>query len=281
MHSRSHTPSEAPTHGNRIDQSRIDRFYLNNSGFWIHAIHRLEHIQDQTLLDHNPIILTIQIAPQNSTSILKKSTYFEANPSILKRVGTMEALRAAWIAYPPSVSDPTHKFTFAWICLRKTLKTIQEQVIATDQPLDILLSQLVQLKMDILDKSNHQQRHDHEQVHKQIRETELQEANRLRSLSRVRWMGIGDETYRTFFILVQAKQQRETMLILLTDEDDTIEDEGKIIEEVGCFYTKLCTSEGSSPEVLAAREELLGYVSICVTEDQSRKIEAVPTGEEV
>lgn len=81
--------------------------------------------------------------------------------------------------------------------------------------------------MDILDESNHEQRQDYEQVRRQIRETKLQEANCLHSLSKVRWMGIGDEPYKTFFILVKSKQQRETMPILLMDKDDIIEDKGK------------------------------------------------------
>lgn len=61
----------------------------------------------------------------------------------------MEALHATWIAHPLGPMDPTPKFTIAWICLRKTLKTIQEQTLATAQPLDLLLSQLVQLKLDL------------------------------------------------------------------------------------------------------------------------------------
>lgn len=130
------------THGNRLDQSRIDKFYLSDYGFWIHAIHKLEHVQDQTLLDHDPIILKIQIDTQNSTLDLKKTAYFQSKLSLLKREGTMDALWATWIAHPFKVFDPTWKFTLAWNCLKKMLKTIQEQVIATDHPLNPLLSQL-------------------------------------------------------------------------------------------------------------------------------------------
>lgn len=101
------------SHGEIIDQSRLDRFYLSDCGFWTHAIHRLEHIQDQTLSDHDPIILTNQTAPQTTTSSLKKTSYFKDNPSILKREGTMEALQAAWTAHPIGISDPTLKFSLA------------------------------------------------------------------------------------------------------------------------------------------------------------------------
>lgn len=71
------------------------------------------------------------------------------------------------------------------------------------------------------------------------------------------------------------------MPILLTDEDAIIEDESKIMGEVGHFYKKLYMSKGSSPDTLTARDELLSYVSTSVMEEQQLKIEAIPTGEEV
>lgn len=151
----------------------------------------------------------------------------------------MEALRAAWIAHPLGISDPTLKFSFAQIRLRRNLKAIQEQVTTSEQPLDLLLAQLVQIKLDILDKSNHQQRQDYKQVRREIREIELQEANRLCSLSRVKWMGTRDKPYKTFFLLVNAKQQREARPILLTNEDTIIEDESEIMGEVEHFYITL------------------------------------------
>lgn len=49
------------THGNQLDQSRIEKFYISDYAIWIHAIHKLEHVHDQTLSDNDPIILTIQI----------------------------------------------------------------------------------------------------------------------------------------------------------------------------------------------------------------------------
>lgn len=74
-----------------MDQSRLERFYLSGSGFWIHAILKLEHVESQTLPDHDPILLTIQIAPQTSTRH-RLTTYFKENPSFLRKEGTMEAL---------------------------------------------------------------------------------------------------------------------------------------------------------------------------------------------
>lgn len=82
-------------HGHRLDQSRLDRFYLSDQGFWVHAIHHLEHVQNQTLSDHDPIVLTIQLEPLNLFASLKKTSYFKVNPSIIKKEGTLEALKVA------------------------------------------------------------------------------------------------------------------------------------------------------------------------------------------
>lgn len=58
------------------------------------------------------------------------------------------------------------------------------------------------------------------------------------------------------------------MPILLTNEEVTIEDKSKIWREVERFYTRLCTSEGSTPAILAAREELLGFITTRITKGQ-------------
>lgn len=50
-------------HGQRMDQSRIDRFYISDKGHWLHAILKLEHVQSHALYDHDPILLIVQITP--------------------------------------------------------------------------------------------------------------------------------------------------------------------------------------------------------------------------
>lgn len=115
----------------------------------------------------------------NLNHTLKKSSYDKANPSILKREGTMEALRSTWIAHPSGILDPTTKFILAQIHLRRKYKALQKQANSPSQPLDLLLDQLVQLKLDIFDNTNPQLCQEYHQVRNQIREIELNEANRL------------------------------------------------------------------------------------------------------
>lgn len=112
------------THGDKMDQSRLDRFYLSGNNFWIRVLHNLQHIKTQTLSDRDPIILTIQLEPNNLVTTLKKSSYFKANPGVLKREGMMVGLHNAWIAHSTRLSDLTRKFTLAWDHLRNKYKTI-------------------------------------------------------------------------------------------------------------------------------------------------------------
>lgn len=81
-------------------------------------------------------------------------------------------------------------------------------------------------------------------------------------------MGSRDKPYKTFFQLIKIKQQTEAMSLLITAISATIEDDGEIIEEVEHFYSSLCSTSGSSPEVLAAREEIISLVSTRITEEQ-------------
>lgn len=59
--------------GTMMDQFKLDRFYISNNNQWFHAIHKLEHVQNQTPLDHDFIVLKIQLTPslQGSTRTLK------------------------------------------------------------------------------------------------------------------------------------------------------------------------------------------------------------------
>lgn len=45
-------------HEHCLDQSRLDHFYINDKAKWIHVIIKLEHVQNQTLSDHDLILLT-------------------------------------------------------------------------------------------------------------------------------------------------------------------------------------------------------------------------------
>lgn len=110
----------------------------------------------------------------------------------------MDVLQNAWSAHPLGILDPLLKFLLAWKRLHNTYKAIQVQATSSFQTLDLLTAQLVQLKLDILMKLTHQIE-EYDQLRHKIQEIEMNEANHWHSLARVKWLGIGDEPYMTFF----------------------------------------------------------------------------------
>lgn len=93
----------------------------------------------------------------------------------------------------------------------------------------------------------------------------MNKANCWHSMARVKCLGVGDKPYKTFFTLVKIKQQRETMSLLINDSSNSIEDEGEILGEVEQFYTTMCSTSGTSSEVLVSRNEILNFSITHVT----------------
>lgn len=180
-------------HGHRLDQSRLDRFYLSRKGHWIHSITQLEHIQSQTLSDRDLIVLTFQIVKLTLGLQRKKNTYFKASPETLKINGTLDLLKESWNNHPKDLDNHTLKFSQAWKWLRGTYKNIQLKAKSIEPSLSALQSRLLQLKMDILDKSVQHQNEEFQTVRDQIREAEMMEADKIHNLSRIKWLGSNDE----------------------------------------------------------------------------------------
>lgn len=90
-----------------------NRFCISDKVHWIHEVIQLEHVQNQTLSDHDPIVLTLQITASPSSTSVRKTTYFKANPELLKKEGTIPLLQEAWEDHPNLDNNPTQKFALA------------------------------------------------------------------------------------------------------------------------------------------------------------------------
>lgn len=121
-----------------MDQSCIDRFYVIDKGLWMHEILKLRYVQTQTLSNHDPIVLTIQLATPPIPIGQWKSTYFKANSSIIKREGMMHALQEAWESQPSLSEDSIRSFALAWKHIRNKYKEIQDLSKQIEDPFDSL-----------------------------------------------------------------------------------------------------------------------------------------------
>lgn len=86
-------------------------------------------------------------------------------------------------------------------------------------------------------------------------------------------MGIGDKPDKLFFTLLKANQQRENMVVLVTNSNGTIIDEEDILQEVSKFYGPLFKSFGDNKDTRITQRDLLQYTTNQVTQIQQEEIE--------
>lgn len=135
--------------------------------------------------------------------------------------------------------------------------------------------------MNFLDEYAPELQDEFQSVRTQIREAELVEANRIRCLYWIKWLGTGDEPYKLFFVLLKAKQLREAMNTLITDAKLIITDKEEILQEITRFYCNLFESTGNGEEAQLVRRELLCFTTTRVTEDQCQEMEREPTSNKI
>lgn len=70
-------------HGDRLDQSHLDRIYILGLGWWPHQITNLKHVQMLGFLDHDPVVLMIHLTtPSGLAREINRSLFFKANPTL-------------------------------------------------------------------------------------------------------------------------------------------------------------------------------------------------------
>lgn len=107
-------------------ESRLDRFYLSDKGWWIDKIGCLNHLGGSALSDHNPISLCFTM---NVSSPLTrgKVAFFKANPNVVKKLENLARLKAAWLDYPATRPDNSLRFLLACQRFRHCYMDIQRR----------------------------------------------------------------------------------------------------------------------------------------------------------
>lgn len=115
----------------------------------------------------------------------------------------VDALQEAWGDCPTHSSNPTLKFSLAWLYLRFTYKSLQDEAKQVEPPMETLKAKLIRLKMDLLDESEPSQNDEFQMVRTHICKVELTKENKIRNFSRVTWLGRGDEPYKISIVLLK------------------------------------------------------------------------------
>lgn len=90
--------------GTGLNQSRLDCFYASNRGAWFSHVVLIKHDVSQTLLDHYPVIIHLNLVDTNQGS-LPKLTYLKMDVPYLNNAEFRTSLQEAW-GTPAVQQDP-------------------------------------------------------------------------------------------------------------------------------------------------------------------------------
>ncbi|CAM6102384.1 unnamed protein product [Calypogeia fissa] len=173
----------------------------------------------------------------------------------------MALLKSAWENNSEPATCPHRRWDLACKCLRKTYITLQNAPKSDEEYTKALKADLRQLKPDLVDDFTEDALLEFTDKEDQLRDCEENQALHMQQLSRIRWLGQGDEPSHFFFKTLRAKQSRESMKELLLDNNDLLTEPQRIQEEVTRQCLRLYTPEEStaatSMDVREARRKFL------------------------
>ncbi|KAL3691976.1 hypothetical protein R1sor_005627 [Riccia sorocarpa] len=108
--------------GNTLEYARLDRFYASSGADWIDSVEELDHDRSSGLLDHFPIVATLQIGKEDQPR-KEWRTYFKCRMEDVQIAGIKEELKEAWRNNPPSVCDARVRWDLGWQRLKRVLQT--------------------------------------------------------------------------------------------------------------------------------------------------------------
>ncbi|CAM6099079.1 unnamed protein product [Calypogeia fissa] len=223
--------------GNSLEQSRIDRIYLGEDGWWMSGIKELTHEVGQAISDHDPVILKAAITIDQTTASPRFTTYFKAKAAILKKIDNIARLKQAWEDGDSTETCPHRLWDAACKRLRCTYISLHNAPQSDEEYARSLRTDLRVLKSKMLDQFTMEALEDY---------SSKEQALHVQQLSRIRWLGQGDEPSRFFFRTLKAKQRREAMTELLLDSGSLLTNPSQILEEVTRQCQKLYTPEDST-----------------------------------
>lgn len=168
-------------------ESRLDRFYISNQGWWLEGISKLQHAGGSAFSDHDPILLIFTTTASLITR--GKISFFKDNPAVVRKDDDLKRLETTWNDYPDTQVGYPLRFLLACQRLRHCYMNIQKTPADKDEHLALLRERLQQIKVSISDSYLTQEVEELQDLENQVRIVELEEAHHVRCLSRIKWLG--------------------------------------------------------------------------------------------
>ncbi|KAL3691868.1 hypothetical protein R1sor_005519 [Riccia sorocarpa] len=107
--------------GDRVEMSRLDRWYLSNNGDWVDQIAHVNHDSKAGISDHCPVLLELRVS-QGSSERHTWKTYMKIAVEDLKNPTVRRKITAAWKNRLAHCSDPRVQWDLAWRRVKSVLK---------------------------------------------------------------------------------------------------------------------------------------------------------------
>ncbi|KAL3676258.1 hypothetical protein R1sor_026206 [Riccia sorocarpa] len=263
-------------HGNRFDQSRLDRFYLSKRGEWVYHIRSVEHQGARALSDHIPIKLELMLKLPEASSRQRRS-YFKMEHEMLMKTEVLERAKIAWLEHPRWAKDKRKRWALALGRIRKLLMEVRDEEKRREEEIGGLDEQL--------EHARSRMQHDHSQAAREQfegaltaqRQKEHEEAEKCRRRCKISWLKEGDAPSKYFFARLKAKHAHEELTALEDTSGRIIEDREEVLEAVHNFYEDLYSYEVETEEMLEDRRTVVGRIDRRLSVEQNQTLEEVPS----
>ncbi|KAL3682896.1 hypothetical protein R1sor_000918 [Riccia sorocarpa] len=257
-------------HGNRLDQSRLDRIYISNRGEWVDIIPEMVHQGTCSLSDHIPVGATLILEKQNRIRENRRETsYFKMRPGLMMRSGVLQAAEEEWRNHPGRARDERKRWALALGRIRKLLMVERDRQDVETEEVEVLQNMLHKIRTDLQRQDTSRKRVEFEETMKKLRLREKLDAQIARVRCRVKWLQEGDTPSKFFFALLKAKRAQENITVLRTEDGGLITEEEEILEMVQDNYSRLYNYEQEESSVRGKSEEALSLIDGRLTEEQN------------
>ncbi|KAL3677354.1 hypothetical protein R1sor_027302 [Riccia sorocarpa] len=186
---------------------------------------------------------------------------------------------------------PTIAWTLAWGRVQNLYKERRDERQKQMSKLQTLKDKVEEIRIRLAEqgrRNNGREREEHtndleeyKKYEAEVRELEHSAGEAARRRSRACWLQRGDTPTKYYFAILRAKQAASRMTTLITNEEEEITDEDRILEEIHTFYNNLYTREELPSNHLEEETATLATLDKKLDGEDNLKLQLIPDEEEI
>ncbi|KAL3686074.1 hypothetical protein R1sor_004096 [Riccia sorocarpa] len=157
-----------------------------------------------------------------------------------------------WVSTAPNMSDPRIRWELRWRAVRKFLISKEAEVKNERRLANAKIIELQSLRNQLASQRSTEADPRLKELDIEVADLEKRRAAEWRRWARIRWINQGNAPSKFFFRRLKAKQAKERIQFLRSDDGRQIDEESEIMKELTTFYTNLYKKDSPSEEATAS-----------------------------